>query len=59
MREYIDGFKQHKLEESGALDEETQASIKWADQQADRLDPFKPNSPSILDQPRPQRSSYW
>lgn len=40
------------------LDQETQSWIKWASDQADRLDPLKENPPSILDKGRPYKSDF-
>lgn len=33
--------------------------VKWANDQADRLDPLMESPPSILDKPKPTLSSWW
>ncbi len=49
LRAYIRAVKKKRIM--------TPAWIKWAYEQADRLDPLKESPPSILDKPKP--SPYW
>ena len=50
MRKYITTVKKNALQKNEKIEHELEQWLKWANQQADRLDPFKDSPPSILDQ---------
>lgn len=52
IREYILEVEQAALADDGRIEEggELARWLEWARQQADRLDPFKPSPPSVLDE---------
>jgi len=50
MRDYINAVKKNAIRNNGEPDKEPEKWIAWANQQADRLGPFKDSPPSILDQ---------
>jgi hypothetical protein len=52
LREYIGRVEQVILARDGVIpmDSEAASWLAWARQQADRLDPFVPNPPSVLDE---------
>ena len=51
LREYIEAVKMSAQAKELSTEEqsETNAWIRWASEQADRLDPLRPSSPSVLD----------
>jgi len=52
LREYISQVREFVTERDGAIEQggELERWLKWADDQADRLDPFSPSPPSVLDE---------
>lgn len=46
LREFIDAKRQLALKESGSIDSELGQWIRWAEEQADRIDPLTPSPPS-------------
>jgi hypothetical protein len=56
-KEYIDKATTDFLQKNGTLTDEFKAWIKWANDQADRLDPLKESPPSILDEDI--KKNYW
>lgn len=58
LREYIEAVKKDAIA-NNQLDKEKEEWITWAYQQADRLDPLKESPHSVLDEPRPEKISYW
>jgi len=51
MRLYIKAFEEDYIMRNGMIrgNSETEKWIKWANEQADREDPFKDSPPSVLD----------
>jgi len=52
IRDYLGAVCDTLLERDGAIaiDGEAAAYLRWARQQADRLDPLRPSPPSVLDE---------
>jgi hypothetical protein len=52
LRAYIQAVEERAIREHGRIEEgsELDCWLKWARQQADRLDPLTPSPPSILDE---------
>jgi hypothetical protein len=52
IREYIQALEQRLLDRDGRIEDGSEISrwLKWAREQADRLDPLTPSPPSILDE---------
>lgn len=61
LRRYIDARRQKHLNDHGAigLGSEFADWLRWAVQQADRLDPTVASPPSILDEPVPEEPKPW
>lgn len=52
LREFINRSEQYYLDRDGDIEKgsEVAAWLEWARRQADRMDPFLPDPPSVLDE---------
>ncbi len=59
LRSYVEAVKENHTKEHGAIEDGSDMAkwLKWAYDQADRLDPLMESPPSILDKPKP--TPYW